>query len=326
MDGKFDSLESDAGHKVLVTGAKGFVGGRLVEFLSGRGYSVRGSTREQCETPGQDYVSVGGLSATTDWSAALAGVDYVVHLAGIAHVPPGDVSADRYYEVNAAGTEALARAALEHAVRRFVFVSSIKAFGEQSSQGKPFDVETQPQPMDAYGASKLDAEKRLAAVCADSAMEYVIIRPPLIYGPGVRANFETMMNAVRKGLPLPLGSVNNRRSILFLDNLCDLIALSLQHPRVNNRVLLPTDERDCSTPELISLIAEALHRRPPLFPFPVALLKLLAVATGRRALVTRLLGSLQMKDTHLRDTVNWRPPFTTQEGITRTVNALSGDE
>ena len=322
MCSEVSSVDQPMRPRVLVTGANGFVGQRLLGHLSGREYSVRGSVRSGNEADHRNSVVVGDLSATTDWSAALEGIDYVVHLAGIAHRPSGTVAAHRYHEVNADGTEALAKAAIEASVRRFVFVSTVKVFGEESRPGEPFGVTTVPSPSDDYAASKLAAEDKLKVLCESRGMEYVILRPPLIYGPGVRANFLALMNAVQRGLPLPFGGISNQRSLIFLDNLCDVIKLCLQHPNAGNRILLPADEKDLSTPELIELIANALEIKPRVFSCPRSVLTVLAAVTGRRAMLSRLLGCLQVEDDFLRYVLRWSPPTKTEQGIVATSKYL----
>ncbi|EME69134.1 NAD-dependent epimerase/dehydratase [Paramagnetospirillum caucaseum] len=292
--------------RILVTGAGGFVGSALVEELRRRGDEVIGAGRRE----------VGEIGPETDWRPLLAGAETVIHLANRAHVMTetgGDPEA-LFHRINVEGSVGLAEQAAAAGARRLVFVSSIKANGEET-HAEAFTNTSQPAPWDAYGRSKWEAEQRLAAHCARTGLELVVVRPPLIYGPRVKGNLRTLMNVVAKGIPLPLALVENRRSLIGLGNFCDVLALMARHPAAPGTWLVRDDE-DLSTPELIRRMARALGRPPRLLPFPPALLRLAGRLTGRSAAVGRVLGSLQVDDRATRAALGWTPPMSVDEGLT----------
>jgi len=284
---------------VLVTGANGFVGRRLVPALQASGWCVRPATRAE----------VGDIGPDTDWRPLLADADAVVHLAARVHVMR-DQAADperAFDRVNHLATARLAAEANAAGVRRFVFMSSVKVYGDSSDH--PLGAADKPCPTDAYGRSKLAAERALAD--AATGMSVVILRPPLVYGPGVKGNFLAMMRAVRRGWPLPLASVDNRRSLIFVGNLVDAIRAALDAPP---GIYLPSDREDLSTPALIRRTAAALRRPERLFPVPPALLHGLAAVVGKSAAIERLTGSLTVDGA----LPGWQPPFTVDEGLAPT--------
>lgn len=295
------------------------MGRALSLHLKRGGYSVRSALREATANTSGDVVSVGNISGRTDWLAALKGVDFVVHLAGIAHRPYGSVSAETFREVNTEGTASLASACVRRSVKRIVFVSTVKVFGDKSEPGKPFTKESPLYPEDDYGRSKRDAETELVDLCRGTGTEYTIFRPPLMYGPGVKANFRKLMSAVDKGLPLPFRNANNRRSILYVQNFCDLIATRLEHPEAANRVFLPSDSTDLSTADLVECIATAMGKKPRLFSFPRSALVSVSGVVGRAEVVSRLLDSLQVSDNELKGILGWEPPCSTADGVATTV-------
>lgn len=313
---------------VLVTGGNGFVGSRLIERLSAvPTYTVASAVRQEARD-GSDRVrryAVGDLSAQTDWRPALAGTDVVVHTAARAHVM-ADASANplsEYRRVNVDGTRALARQAAEQGVRRFVFISSVKVNGERTEPGARFSADDEPSPEDAYGISKYEAEQALHEIGAETGMEIVIIRPPLVYGPGVKGNFASMMWWVKKGVPLPLGAVNNRRSLVALDNLVDLIVTCIDHPAAANEVLLVSDGEDLSTTDLLRRVGNAMGRPARLIPVPPSLLEVAAAMLGKREVARRLLGSLQVDISKTRAVLGWEPPVSVDEGLRRAVAPLT---
>ncbi len=317
---------ADAVARVLVTGANGFVGRALVEELVRRGSAVTAAVRRTATFPtGVRIACVGDLGPSTDWREALAGCGAVVHLAARVHVM-SDGAADplaEYRRVNVAATLALAQQALVAGARRYVFVSSVKVNGEGTQPGRPYHEIDTPAPADPYAISKLEAEEGLLALAASTSMEVVVIRAPLIYGPGVRANFLRMARWLARGLPLPLGAVTeNRRSLLGLDNLVDLILLCLQHPRAANQVFLAADGEDLSTTELLRRTAAALGVHPRLVPVPPAILEAGAAVLGKRAVVDRLCGSLQVDIGKARRVLGWRPPVSVDEGLLRAARGL----
>ena len=289
--------------KVLVTGANGFVGGHLCRTLEAAGVEVVRAVRSSPS----GAVVIGSINSTTDWSAVLEGVDAVVHLASRVHLMRDTVDDPlaAFRTVNVAGTLNLARQAVGAGVKRFVFISSIKA--------------DNPESDDFYGISKAEAEQGLKEICSVSGMELVVIRPPLVYGPGVGANFLRLMKLAGSGLPLPLASVRNLRSLVYVGNLCDLIFQCLENSSAAGQTFFVSDGQDVSTPEVLRRLAEAQGKRDRLFPFPVSLLHLAGRLTGRRAEIERLCGSLQIDISHAKKTLGWHPPVSLQRGILKTV-------
>jgi nucleoside-diphosphate-sugar epimerase len=308
---------------ILVTGATGFVGSALVSRLVADMPTRRlvvAVRKADVVWPAQVSVSlVGDLLADTDWSAALKGVQELVHSAARVHVM-SDKSADplvEFRQVNVAGTLNLARQAAAAGVRRFVFVSSVKVNGEATLPGQVFTERDTPAPQDPYGQSKHEAELGLRQLAADTGMEVVIIRPPLVYGPGVKANFASLMRAVQRGWPLPLGSVHNQRSLVALDNLVDLIVTCLHHPAAANQTFLASDGQDLSTAELVRSMARAAGVPERLWFVPVWAMQAAAGALGKGAAVQRLCGNLQVDISKARSLLGWVPPVTVTEGLRR---------
>ena len=309
---------------VLVTGATGFVGGALVRQLA-TDRSVNGvvaAVRSVANAWPKRVreVSLGDLLPTTGWSVALQGVDAVVHCAARVHAMIDDATdtLKAYREANVSSTLNLARQAAMVGVRRFVFVSSIKVNGEFTEVSKPFTADDVPAPGDPYGVSKHEAEQLLRQIAAETGMDVVIIRPPLVYGHGVKANFESMMRWLALGVPLPLAAVTeNRRSLLALDNLVDLIVTCLNHPAAANQTFLVGDDEDLSTAELLKRMGAAMGRPARLFYIPPALLKLGATSLNKPGIYQRLCSSLQLDITKTRQLLGWTPPLSVDEGLRR---------
>lgn len=304
--------------KILVTGANGFVGSALCATLAERGVAYTATVRKDARAI--QAIAVGELGASTDWSAALAGCTCVVHLAARVHIMH-DVSSDplaEFRRVNVDATINLARQALNAGVKRFVFVSSVKVNGEETTD-KPFTAFDSPAPCDPYGHSKLEAEVALQALARESALELVIVRPPLVYGPGVRANFHSLMKLVRLGLPLPLGAINNRRSMVALDNLVDLLILCCSHSAAPGQVFMVSDNEDVGITELLRRLACAMRQRSLLLPMPAAWLAAGARLIRKSAAADRLLGSLQVDVRHTMQTLSWKPVSTMQAALEKTV-------
>lgn len=305
---------------VLVTGATGFVGRALCDALVSRGYAVQAATRTPVSLPppvGQ--ITVGDVGPHTEWSQALRGVETVVHLAARTHVLK-DTATDpmrEYRRVNTEGTARLATAAARAGVRRFVFLSSIKVNGEATA-AQPYTAEDMPHPEDGYGKTKWEAERAIRGVERHTGMECVILRPPLVYGPGVKANFLRLMKLVARGVPLPLAAVQNKRSMVYLGNLVDALCASVAAPAAAGKTFLVSDGRDLSTPELVRALAAALAVRPRLFSVPVPLLAALGGVLGRRREIDRLTRSLQVDSTPLRTELGWQPPHTIEDGLAQT--------
>jgi nucleoside-diphosphate-sugar epimerase len=308
---------------ILVTGGTGFVGAAVVARLNREGIKTRACTRRR-DAPmpaGVHAFHVDGLTAGTDWRPALSGVEVVVHLAARVHVmkDKADDPLVEFRRVNVDGTLNLARQAAAAGVRRFVFVSSIKVNGEATRPERPFSADDPAAPLDPYGVSKLEAENGLRDIAGKSGMEVVIIRPPLVYGPGVKANFSALTKAVQRGWPLPLGRVNNRRSLVALDNLVDFIMTCSSHPLAANQVFLVSDGHDLSVAELVRGLARAAGVPARLVPVPVWALRAAALLTGKQAAVERLCGNLQVDISKARSLLGWVPPVSVDEGLRRAV-------
>lgn len=306
--------------RVLVTGANGFVGRPLCESLAAHSdYQLRAATRKPVASFA-DNVSVGNLGADTRWDEALQNIDVVIHLAARVHVMQesehNPLAAFR--QVNVDGTRGLAEACLRQGVRRLIYLSSIKVNGEQTGNQvfRPADL---PGPVDPYGVSKLEAEQLLQQMAEVSALEVTIIRPPLVYGPGVKGNFERLIRLVKRRVPLPLGRVKNQRSLVSVFNLVDLIVRCVDHPGAKNRIFLVSDGWDLSTPELIQEIARAVGVNARLLPVPAGLLTLLGRVAGKEAELQRLTGSLQLDISATRENLDWAPPLSFRQGLERTV-------
>jgi nucleoside-diphosphate-sugar epimerase len=305
--------------RILVTGAAGFIGRALCRELLERGHSVLGLTRTPVEPiAGVQLQPIGDISLNTDWSWHLDGVDIVVHLANRAHRRVWHGAGDD----EAATAAILARAAVRAGVHRFVHMSSVRAMGDATKPGMPFRCTDPPLPRNPYGRCKLAIEHSLQAATRGTALELVILRPPLVYGPGVKANFRTLMQLTSRGLPLPLAGIDNRRSLVFLDNLVDLTARACEHPRATGHVLLARDAFDLSTPELIRVLAAGLGRPARLFAVPRAVFAAFRGLPGLGPLISRLTLSLQVDDGETRAILDWRPPVSPENGLVITARAF----
>jgi UDP-glucose 4-epimerase len=303
--------------RVLVTGAAGFVGRALCDRLIAAGYTVTSAVRRRSNLP--EELVVGDIGPSTDWRMALAGCDAVVHLAARVHVMRESVQDPLalYREINTVATLNLARQAARAGVKRFVFISTIKVNGE--GRDEPYCETDVAGPEDAYAMSKWEAEQGLHRIAQETGLEVVILRPPLVYGPGVKANFQRLIQAVSRGWPLPLGAIRNRRSLLYLGNFVDAIRLCVEHPAAAGQTFLLDDGEAISTPDLIRRLAHAMGRPARLLAVPVGALEFAGALLGKRAAISRLAGSLHVDSSAIRSLLGWTPPFSMEAGLAATV-------
>lgn len=301
---------------ILVTGAGGFIGTALVGELARRGISFRAVTRAGLD----GNFAIRHIAPDTDWTAALDGVDTIVHLASNAHAP-GQAPAP-----SVEATLNLARQAVDAGARRFVFISSIKVNGEATEPGRPFTADDPPNPQDAYAHAKLETELGLFALSRATGLEVTVLRPPLVYGPGVKANFAAMMDWANRGIPFPLRVFGNRRSFAYVGNLVDLIILSVSHPNAAGQVFLVSDGEDMSTAELFRRMAGALGRASWIMPVPAPVLTFAAIAIGQRTVANRLVGSLQVDLAKTRQLLGWTPRKSVEEGLRLTARSFQHTE
>lgn len=304
---------------VLLTGASGFIGKELLKIAQQRGIKVRPVYRSQEQLKENSQgVLISTLDDSVDWIEALHGVEVVVHAAALTNIKRSDLcdSLAEYRLVNVQATTHLARQASACGVKRFIFISSIKVNGEATFLGHPFTSDDLPAPADAYALSKAEAEEQLKQISHETGLEVTIIRPPLVYGPGVKGNFESLLNWVRHGLPLPLGSVtHNRRSLVALDNMVELILICLSHVNAKNQIFLISDGEDLSTTDLLRRIGKAMNRPPCLIRFPVWIISFVAVLLGKKTISDRLIGSLQVDIRNTCELLNWRPSVGVDMGL-----------
>jgi nucleoside-diphosphate-sugar epimerase len=312
--------------RILVTGSTGFVGsGLLARLLELPDVSLRILHRGEWLQRAEHVDAVrldDAASPEVAWQPIVHGIDVVIHIAGLAHTNArySREAQQKFWLINAEGTRALAKAAAHSGVRRFVYLSSIKVNGDVTMIGRPFTISDAPQPRGAYAISKLGAEVALRDASANTEMEYVIIRSPLVYGPGVKANFRNMMRMIWRGVPLPLGGIDNRRSLVARGNLVDFIARCAQADAAANAVLFVSDDRDVSTPQLVQQLGFALHRAARLISVPVKLLKCSAVTLGMRDMASRLCDSLQLDISATKELMRWRPPIDLEDAIQETAD------
>lgn len=300
--------------RILVTGAEGFIGQVLCKDLDHRGFSVVAVGRNSSNS---NIFSIGNINGTTNWAPALPNVDAVIHLAAYAHVLGSDQSEKLIREVNVNGPANLAKQAAAVGVKRFVFVSSIKVNGDWTV-GKPYAETDSPHPNDIYGTSKLEAEQALWEISSETGIDVVVVRPPLVYGPGVKANFLSLIKTVSRGIWIPLGAIDNKRSFIYVENLSDALILCATHPDAAGETYLVSDEPAISTPDLIRKIAKALGMPCRIFSVSPTIIRLFAKLINKSSQVEKLLQSLEVNSSKIRYKLGWVPPFSMQQGLTVT--------
>ncbi|MFM5164195.1 UDP-glucose 4-epimerase family protein [Aeromonas rivipollensis] len=305
---------------ILLTGATGFVGNAVFTQLMQQGFSVRTyGRRAPVKSIAHTRHVTGDIGGVENYAAALQDIDVVIHCAAQAHMMNSSANncAGMYNDTNVDGSINLARQAIAAGVSRFIFISSVKVNGESTTNTQAFNHASLPAPEDDYGRSKQSAEDGLRILVANSGMELVVIRPPLVYGPGVKGNFCSLLAVAKKNLPLPLGAINNQRSMVALDNLVDLIITCIAHPHAANQIFLVSDDQDISTTQLLERMTRAAGKSPRLLPLPMSWLRLVGRLTGKQALIERLCGNLQIDISHTKATLGWQPPISVEEGIKR---------
>lgn len=310
--------------KVLITGASGFIGQALCSFLREKGVEIKATSRLKKDLYPYEFSIVEDITKEAEWGEVLDGVETVIHLAAQAHgVRQGNYlfaqqEASNLFNVNVVGTKALAQASYDKGVKHFIYVSSIKVNGEITSL-VPFVEKDIPCPKDEYGESKLQAEEVIKSYCQDKRMSYTILRPPLVYGPRVKGNFWDLLNISFSKIPLPFAGINNKRSLIYLENLLDIIYLSLIHPKAKNETFLLCDGQDLSIRELIAQVRKTMNLSPYLWYCPFSILEFIFKIFKREKAFLRLSSSLQVNDQKLRSYLNWQPRFSVEQGIEKTV-------
>lgn len=319
--GLFAVSQSGGRLKLLVTGSSGFVGSAFVDMAESRGDTCIKQKRTSVAKSNDD-IFIADLSSPTDWTPALKDVDCVVHCAALVHQMKGVPLIVSYRRANTEGTLELARQAASAGVKRFVFVSSIKVNGEKNESGLPFTPNVSDAPSDPYGLSKFEAEQKLRVLSDETGMDVVIVRPPLVYGPGVKANFLSMMKWLNKGVPLPLRNTDNKRSLVFLQNLVDLLWHCTRHPNAAGKTFLVSDDEDVSTSDLLEGLAEAMNKKARLIYVPRSLIECIAGLIGKKAISDRLYGNLQVDISGTKGALGWVPPFSFKQGLEVTAKAF----
>jgi len=310
--------------KVLVTGSNGFIGKHLVYSLrNDKKISLILSSRVNSEILPRnvDQFILDSIDSQTNWKDTLDGVDTVIHLAGLAHNKAFNTRSYSQYlrKINVEAVANLASQAVDAGVKKFIFLSSIKVNGEETLNNRPFKADDDPNPQDIYGKSKLEAETIIKEIVKDSSTEFVIIRPVLVYGPGVKGNFLSLIKWIKIGIPFPLGSVKNKRSFVSIKNLIDFIIVCLKHPSAANQIFLVCDKYSISSSMLIEKLSHLLKKKPFLIPFPKVILRILLTLLGKKEMFIKLSGSLEVNIQKNLDTLDWLPIQSTDEALEETV-------
>ncbi len=303
-------------NKILLTGATGFIGRKLLPVLC-QSNNVFSAGRSSVSSEVYEHIKVTGINSATNWGAVFENpIDVVIHLAAVAHENNNnEITSEDYFDINTEGVLNFAKQSAKNKVKRFIFLSSIRVNG--SSSNKPFEIDDDPKPHDAYSESKLRAEIGLREIASKTGMEVVIIRPPLVYGANAQGNFGKLMKISKSNYPLPLGAINNKRSFVFVENLVDLILTCVDHPNAANQTFLVSDDYDVSTTDLIKSMITAAGKKSRLIPVPVPVLRLLAGVLGKQAMIDKLCDDLQVDISHTKEALGWTPPVTFKEGIRR---------
>lgn len=311
---------------IFLTGGTGFIGSAIIErILIDSQFTVVATTRKSISNNNIKFVTINNIDENTNWLEYLSNIDVVIHTVARVHMMK-DSSANPlndYRKINVEGTLNLARQAVKSGVKRFIFISSIKVNGESTSlPTNVFHSEDKANPIDYYGISKFEAEEGLKQISKLTGLEVVIIRPPLVYGPGVKANFLSMMKWLQKGIPLPFGAINNKRSLVAIDNLVDLIVTCINHPNAKNQIFLVSDDEDISTTELLKRIAKFMKKKVFLVPIPISCLKIVAILFGKKNLSQRLVASLQVDINKTKKLLDWKPVISVDQALLKTVNTF----
>lgn len=307
--------------KICVTGANGFIGSSICKTLSSLGQPVKGFVRElhpSLNTSGVEYVPVGDISLDINWIDQLYGCECVIHCAGRAHIMGKNVDPNIYRQSNVESTRKIAEHAVKAGVKRFIFLSSLKVNGESkfnNYKNKIITIDDKPNPEDEYARSKLEAENILLEIAKRTDLEVVIIRLPLVYGHGVKGNLSKLIKLIKIGIPLPFSLIKNKRSMIGINNLIDMLLICINHPCAVGKTFLVSDGKDLSTQELTHFIASAMGSKANLFPLPISFLKFASYIVGKNSEIDRLIGSLQVDISHTRELLNWKPNVSVEEEI-----------
>ena len=310
--------------KILITGSSGFLGSNIINKLELLDYNIISVLRKITSASSSNSMQIGEINGDTDYKDIFVGTDIVIHCAARAHIMNEEVADTlaEYRWVNVDGTLNLAQQAADAGVKRFIYISSIKVNGESTSGSVPFTEKDTATPIDPYGVSKYEAEEGLKKIAAETGMEVVIIRPPLVYGAGVKANFLNLLKLSSTKFPLPFGLVNNKRSMVYVNNLVDFIVKCIDHSAAANQTFLISDNDDLSLSGLLQLIRKSMNKSARLIPVPIFLFKLAGLIFRKQDVVDRLVGDLQVDTSKAISLLDWKPPYTVEQGIQATVDSF----
>jgi UDP-glucose 4-epimerase len=311
--------------KICVTGANGFIGSSICKTLSSLGKPVKGLVRKlypYLNTSGVEYVSIGDISLDINWKDQLYDCECIIHCAGKAHVMNKNIDPNAYRLTNVESTRSIAEQAVKSGVKRFIFLSSLKVNGESkinNHKNKIITINDKPNPEDEYAKSKLEAENILFEIAAKKNLEVVVVRLPLVYGYGAKGNLAKLIKLIKIGIPLPFGLIENKRSMIGINNLVDMLLICINHPSAAGKTFFVSDGKDLSTQELIQFIASAMDSKVNLFPLPISFLKLAGYIIGKNSEIDRLIGSLQVDISQTSELLNWKPNISVEEEIRKMI-------